>query len=317
MSASAAAKTSAPAVAEASAQTSAQASNTMLMTPESSTVPESSPVDGLEESRVIHYSTLQAFTAAVRQLKNNLYDGRTRNQHLIVRDVDEDIMKHIDDREYKAVRYEWHGDLELLIVKAVTKVHETAAAEFGRLISGTAEYLMGLPRIECQLLGAGKNKAPGGSPKKEPDWSMVNANIRPNPDDFPSIVIEAGFSESLQKLRNNARLWFSMSSNDVRIVILIAVRAAKNQIIIEKWTAGPLPAGQRRTRHTTAQVPQIDQEITITRTPPNTFAITSGAAPLILEFSRLFLRPAVGAEHDIVYTQAHLVEIAAAIFRMV
>ena len=33
--------------------------------------------------------------------------------------------------------------------------------------------------------------------------------------------------------------------------------------------------------------------------------------------SRLFLRPAVGAEHDIVYTQAHLVDIAAAIFRMV
>jgi hypothetical protein len=286
------------------------------MSPESSPVPKSSPVDGLEESRVIHYSTLQAFTAAVRQLKNNLDHGRTRNQYLIVRDVDEDIMKHIEDREYKGVRYEWHGDLELLIVKAVTKAHETAAAHFGFRIPFTAE-LMGLPQIECQLPGAGKNTAPGGSPSKEPDWSMVNANVRPNPDDFPSIVIEVGFSESLQKLRNDARLWFSMSSNDVQIVILIAVRAANNQIIIEKWAVGPLPAGRRRTRHTPPQVPQIEQEITITRTPPNTFAITSGAAPLILEFSRLFLRPAVGAEHDIVYTQAHLVGIAAAIFRMV
>jgi hypothetical protein len=311
MSASAAAKTSAPAVAEASAQTSARASNTVLM------APESSPVDGLEESRVIHYSTLQAFAAAVRQLKNNLNHGRTRNQYLIVRDVDEDIMKHIEDREYKGVRYEWHGDLELLIVKAVTKAHETAAGAFARLITGTAEFGMGLPLIECQPLGAGRNTAPGGSPSKEPDWSMVNANIRPNPDDFPSIIIEVGFSESPQKLRNDARLWFSMSSNDVRIVILIAIRAANNQIIIEKWAVGPLPVGQRRSRHTPPQVPQIEQEITITRTPPNTFAITSGAAPLILEFSRLFLRPAVGAEHDIVYTQADLVDIAAAIFRMV
>jgi hypothetical protein len=146
---------------------------------------------------------------------------------------------------------------------------------------------------------------------------MVNANVRPNPDDFPTIVIEVGFSETLRKLRNNARLWFSMSSNNVQIVILIAVRAANNQIIIEKWAVGPLPAGRRRTRHTPPQVPQIEQEITITRTPPNTFAITSGVAPLILEFSRLFLRPAVGAEHDIVYTQAHLVNIAAAIFRMI
>jgi len=309
-SASAAGKTSAPAVAEASAQTSARASNTVLM------APESSPVDGLEESRVIHYSTLQAFTAAVRQLKNNLDHGRTRNQYLIVRDVDKDIMKQIEDREYKGVRYEWHGDLELLIVKVPTRAHETAAGVFIREITVVAA-LMGVPLIESQPLGAGKCTAPGGSPSKEPDWSMINANIRPNPDDFPAIVIEVGFSESLRKLRNDARLWFSMSNNDVEIVILIAVRAANNQVIIEKWTVGPLPAGRRRNRHTPSQLPRAEQEITITRTPPNTFAITSGAAPLILEFNRLFLRPPVGGEHDIVYTQAQLVDIAAAIFRMV
>jgi len=285
------------------------------MAPESSPVAESSPVDGLEESRVIHYSTLQAFCAAVRQLKNNLYHGRTRNQYLIVRDVNEDIMKHIDDREYKGVRYEWHGDLEVLIVKVPTKVHETAAATFGSDIALTAS-IMGLPGIERQLLGAGKCWAPGGSPSKEPDWSMVNANVRPNPDYFPTIVIEVGFSETLQKLQNNARLWFSMSSNDVQIVVLIVLRMANNQIIFEKWAVGPVAAGRRRTRHTPPQLPRVEQEITITRTPPNTFAITSGTAPLTLEFDRLFLRPPVGGEHDVVYTEATLVEIAEAIFRM-
>ena len=50
--------------ASVAAKASARASNTVLM------APESSPVDGLEESRVIHYSTLQAFGAAVQQLKN-------------------------------------------------------------------------------------------------------------------------------------------------------------------------------------------------------------------------------------------------------
>ena len=151
-------------------------------------------------------------------------------------------MKHIEDREYKGVRYEWHGDLEVLIVKVPTKVHETAAATFGSEIDFTART-MGLPQIERQLLGAGKCTAPGGTPSKEPDWSMVNANVRPSPDDFPTIVIEVGFSETLQKLRNDARLWFSMSSNDVQIVILIAVRAANNQIIFEKWALGPVAAG--------------------------------------------------------------------------
>jgi len=225
---------SASAAAKASAQASARASNTTPVTPESSPVAESSPIDGLEESRIIHYSTLQAFCAAVRQLNNNLDHGRTRNQYLIVRDVDEDIMKHIDDREYKGVRYEWHGDLELLIVKAVTIAHETAAATFGSEISFNART-MGLPQIERQLTGAGKCRAPGGSPSKEPGWSMINANVRGlTPDDFPTIVIEVGYSESLQKLRNDARLWFSMSNNDVQIVILIAVRRRHNQIIFEK-----------------------------------------------------------------------------------
>jgi hypothetical protein len=107
-----------------------------------------------------------------------------------------------------------------------------------------------------------------------------------------------------------------MSSNHVQIVILIAVRAANNQIIFEKWALGPVAAGQRRTSHTPPQFPRAEQEITITHTPPNTFAITNGMAPLTLEFNRLFLRLPVGGEHDVVYTQAQLVDIAEAIFRM-
>ena len=309
------AKASPPAVAEASTQASTRASNALLMTP--SPITESSPVDGLEESRVIRYSTLRAFGAAVLKLKNDLDQG-TRNQYLIVRDVNKDIMKHIEDREYKGVRYEWHGDLELLIVKVPTKIHETAAAGFGFRIVFTAE-VMGLPRIERQLTGAGKCTAPGGTPSKEPDWSMTNANVRGlTPDDFPSIVIEVGFSESLQKLRNDARLWFSMSNNDVQIVILIAVRRRHNQIIFEKWTVGPIAAGRRTTRHTPTQLPQAEQAITITRTPipPYTCSIMSGTAPLTLEFNRLFLRPPVGGEHDIVYTAVDLVDIAEDIFRV-
>ena len=107
-----------------------------------------------------------------------------------------------------------------------------------------------------------------------------------------------------------------MSSNDVKIVILIAVRAARNQVIFKKWAVRPILAGRRSTRHTPPQLPRAEQEITITRTPPNTFTITSGAAPLILEFHRLFLRPPIGGEHDIVITQVQLLDIAEAVFTM-
>ena len=89
-----------------------------------------------------------------------------------------------------------------------------------------------------------------------------------------------------------------MSNNYVQIVILIAVKAASNQIIFEKWVLVPIPAGQRTTRHTPAQIPQAEQSIIVTRTLPNTFIITAGTAPLTLEFHKLFLRLPVGGEHD-------------------
>ena len=107
-----------------------------------------------------------------------------------------------------------------------------------------------------------------------------------------------------------------MSNNDVQIVILIAVRAASNQIIFEKWVPAPIPAGRPTTRHMPAQIPHAEKSITVTRTPPNTFAITAGTAPLTLEFHKLFLRPPVGPEHDIDFTQADLLAIAQAIFRL-
>jgi len=162
----------------------------------SSTDSEISPLDGLEQSRVIHYSTLQAFCAAVRQLRNNLGHGHTKNQYLIVRDVDEDIMKHIEDREYKGVRYEWHGDLEVLIVKVPTESHESAATEFGFRVANLAEA-MGIPPIERRLVGTATFWAAAGTPRKQPDWSMKPASIRPT-GQFPTIVIEVGFSESLR-----------------------------------------------------------------------------------------------------------------------
>jgi len=89
---------------------------------------------------------------------------------------------------------------------------------------------------------------------------------------------------------------------------LIAVRAARREIIIEKWIVAP---GQP------PQVPQAVQSITITATAPNTYAITAGTAPLILEFNKLFLRQPVGQEQDIVYTQTKLLLVAEAIFDMV
>ena len=86
--------------------------------------------------------------------------------------------------------------------------HETAAGEFGSEII-IAASAMGLPRIQRQIVGTATFQVAAGTPRKEGDWSMMPLNIRTNPGDFSTIVVEVGFSETLRKLRSDARLWFS------------------------------------------------------------------------------------------------------------
>jgi len=126
------------------------------------------PLEGLKGSRIIHYSRLQAFSRALQELKTALYDGKPTNQFLIVKGLDEKITNLIEERGYEGVRYEWHEDLQLLIVKVPTKAHEAASQEFGTSITD-AVALMGLSPLERRVLGAGRFHAPLGAPRKEPD----------------------------------------------------------------------------------------------------------------------------------------------------
>ena len=77
-----------------------------------------------------------------------------------------------------------------------------------------------------------------GSKKKEGD-----SGIRPDPprwagDHFPTLVIEAGSSESLRLLHMDKDWWFDNSPpgqprGDVRIVLLIKVERQRQRILIE------------------------------------------------------------------------------------
>ncbi len=271
-------------------------------------------LDSLDQARVIHYSP-QALSAALQQLRTNLDRGST-SQYLVVRGVNETIFNRIDNG-YRGVRLTWYSDVETLIIKVPTEAHDQAAASFGGYVDHTARN-MGVANIERRVVGTATYHAvlPARTVSKQPDWGMKPQNLRPH-GRFPTIVLEVGFSETLTQLRKDARLWFAMS-NEVQIVILIAIRAAKNNIIFEKWAMAPTLANQPVTRNAPAQVPQCEQSITITRTPQanNTYtlAITAGMAPLTLEFNKLFLRQPVGGEQDIDFTQADLFDVAQSAF---
>ena len=124
--------------------------------------------------------------------------------------------------------------------------------------------------------------------------------------DWPTLVIEAGHSESLDDLRRDMRWWFSASDHQVKIVLLAKLEARRGEIILEKWQEVPGPGPI--TRAAAQLLPRCNQLINITRahgitnTDPNRFnptsyIITSGA--LRLEFQHLFLRQPGQGEGDV------------------
>jgi hypothetical protein len=128
---------------------------------------------------------------------------------------------------------------------------------------------------------------------------------------WPTLVIEAGVSETMRQLRLDMRRWFNMSKHEVKIVLLAKFDGTK--ILLEKWEeemqARP---GATTTRHALQHPePVLKQSITITRnTTADTISyhVTSGA--LVLSFRLLFLRDSGLGEGDLVISVQELEEYA-------
>jgi hypothetical protein len=161
----------------------------------------------------------------------------------------------------------------------------------------------------------------------EGDSARKPLSGRPLGSDFPTLVIEAGVSQTLQSLRQKARWWFNVSKGDVKVVLL--VKMAQNQgsytIHLEKWKViqMPQPGATTRARAAAAAAaiqPQSDQTIDIIRAPgisntdpnrfnPMSYNVTGGS--LRLEFVDLFLRQPIPPETDVVLSQGDLQQYAA------
>lgn len=115
------------------------------------------------------------------------------------------------------------------------------------------------------------------------------------------MVIEAGWSESLAHLRNDASWWLANSEGEVHIAIIISLRPDDNSIAVETWEMARPDEARRLTRSNAQQVPTRTQELCITKDAVK-------GAPLVLEFSKLFERAAVSPEGDIVFSAQELAE---------
>ncbi|KAK3343761.1 hypothetical protein B0T25DRAFT_615061 [Lasiosphaeria hispida] len=128
---------------------------------------------------------------------------------------------------------------------------------------------------------------------------------------WPTLVIEAGVSQTLGQLHISMQRLFSMSNHEVKIVVLAKFDGTK--ILLEKWEEEmPVCPGATTTRRSLQhQQPVLRQSITITQnatTNPISYNVTRSA--LVLSFQLLFLRDPGPGEGDIVFSVQELEEYA-------
>jgi hypothetical protein len=281
---------------------------------------ETSPPKGYEDAPTYQFTGIPDLRKRVQLLADKLVAGRTTEQYLVFRGVTKDHLVQIDHQRAsigKGIRMTHYTDIDLLIVKVLTIEHETAYTTISYKVNRKLEG-MGLP--ELSLWPCGSTTYYGSGSSKEGD-STYKPRCRTRRDDWPVLVVEAGVSERLARLRIDADWWLTKSNDEVKIIIIISIVRAAKSLLIEKWClpqARPGPAIRANPR-----VPTKIQELTIIQNPliPSpqgiilTYAVTG--APLILEFEKCLLRAPVLPEGDVIFTAADLQAWAADFWSMI
>ena len=261
-------------------------------------IPSSKLLEGLEDE-VQLFSGIANIQKVVNLRIQDLQAGRTTDQYLVFKPVTMDDRDKIDNKIGLHWRKTHCIDLDTLIVKLMPLLrHEATHRSFSDLLK-IQSYAMGFSPFK--FLDVGGTTYKGHFASKEADTALKPFTHRPNPADWPTIVLEAGESQSVYQLRNGAKWWLSNSGGQVQIVLIFLIQEGSRTIQIEKWETRP--ATGRATQLNQPQVPTQIQRIII---DPNNVT----GAPLILHFHLIFLRAinqnAVPPEHDFTFAAQDL-----------
>lgn len=232
----------------------------------------------------------------------------------------------------------YDANQEFLWVTNLTKPHEALHGDLDEKIYNDVGRL-GLGN-EWRRLGASTYELLNAQgtliTKGEGDSARKPRSMRPSATDWPTIVIEAGYSQSLNSLRTKKDWWFNSSGHQVKIVILAKLYKGWRKILLEKWIEVIPQVHQAPTNVTTraqsraaaaviqAPVPFLAQTIevqmragitTAQRSNATSYTVTSG--PLTLEFERLFLRRPGQTERDLVVDDRELRDFASYVWSLV
>ena len=197
-------------------------------------VPSSSELALTGQFPPMDFRNLQDLTREVDAKREKL-QRQDVSQYIAYKQVSSAQFDYIEANRMQlgAVRFTYFSDINTLIVKVPTRPHEIAHRNLGRQVVAQVER-MNITIDEFLCLGSTIYTGPTVS-KKEGDSAFTNPALRPNATDWPTLVIEAGLSESMPRLRQDAAWWIGNSLGRVPIVLVVEVARSARTMTIEKY----------------------------------------------------------------------------------
>jgi hypothetical protein len=257
------------------------------------------------------YPGIKALSKLLRHHTTELMEGRSNQACFAFCNVSQQAITTFHEQRHtlpKCIRISYYPNLQMLIVRLRPGgPHEAASGHFHGLIQD-ALGPMGLNFRSLKAIGAKIHTGPDGS-QKEPD-QCFRPRVRPNPTDWPTLILEVGYSETLAQLHRDADWWIEKSNGQVQIVVLVklSTTTTTKRMHIEVWHSVPNP--QNPLTAIRADPPQQTVDITAPSgaalANPTVYTVTG--SPLILDFQRIFLRAPVAPEADFSFGVADLQE---------
>lgn len=223
-----------------------------------------------------------------------------RSQYVIFSHLDENtFLKDIDSESFKYFdSYDAHS--KILLIKMPTKEHEQMSRKFASGLIVKLSCMRDGLHDELHEIGAADVDLM--SRRKEPDKSFCPATLPPNRSNkFPTLIMEAAFSESKTRLRSNAKLWLVESKGDVEIALIMSTSKTRKEVAFEIWQIT-----RRPTRNEPGRIfAELKQTVFVIEQGDHVRA----SGKLTIPFEDLFLRAAVLPEEDIVFTERDFTKI--------
>lgn len=268
------------------------------------------------EAPSIKFNGVQNFLLAIR----NTSGDALRVKEVSTADFARIFATRSESDKYRLFFFEDH---RLLIVTLPSGPHERAQAEMQFHITSETRNMGLRKELHCEAhktFTPASGHPPGGS--GEGDSTFTLRSPTGVFAAWPSVVLEVGFSHSIAMLRMKGRWWLEASDYAVQVVILVKFFQSESLILLEKWKAvvgNDRPgATTTRTSESRNRQPGCVQTVTISRPgvgdtdsarlDQNSYVVVSG--PLKLDFAELFLRDPGPGEHDIVFDDESLIEMA-------